>query len=215
MRRDMECNANVRIAVPDRGFIFVETPKVACSSIKLAIGNSVVGARTEAQSRAWWQPKMRVTQEQVAKSDMFRFAVVRNPFDRLVSCWSDKVRAGHWDPPDNKRMTFPQLVHKLHEFNVIGNRHAAPMTQLLTYEGQLIIDYVLRFERLAEDWERLRALTGLGPLPHRNRSKHKPYQEYYDEELRYIVYGAYWQDLVNFGYNFDGTYTDDVPWIVR
>ena len=71
--------------------------------------------------------------------------------------------------------------------------------------GNWLVDYVLRFENLEEDWNRLFMGLGYDPpkLPVKNKSKHKHYFEYYDEDTMKFIHHLYKKDIEVFGYTFE------------
>jgi hypothetical protein len=78
-------------------------------------------------------------------------------------------------------------------------------TEWLTDEkGQIMVDYIGKFEQLDETWSELcRRLNRLEtPLPHVKKSSRKNYQDYYDPETRDIVGEHFRDDVVNFDYSF-------------
>ena len=66
------------------------------------------------------------------------------------------------------------------------------------------IDFIGRFETYQESFDELCSIIGLPgkKLSHRNKTKHKHYTEYYDDESRAIVAAIYAKDLEYFGYKF-------------
>src|SRR5437868_2233178 len=67
------------------------------------------------------------------------------------------------------------------------------------------VDYVMRFENLADDF---RAVCDdldipVQPLPQYNRSTRQHYSEYYDDELRELVWMRFAPEIERFDYTFE------------
>ena len=88
--------------------------------------------------------------------------------------------------------------------------HLAGRDFLFGAGGQLLVDRVLRFERLAEEADELLAQLGLEDrsLPWVNASGSgtpdavPPYADYYDDESRALVAELYHADIEAFAYEF-------------
>jgi Sulfotransferase family len=109
----MSSNRNFSLVESTRFFIiekyktvFTEIPKVACSSFKLWIAELL---DIEFDRNKWeyihdLKLPMEVGYEMEKKfPDYFKFCSVRNPWDRLLSCWLSKIKTEDWDDGKNWR----------------------------------------------------------------------------------------------------------------
>ena len=71
--------------------------------------------------------------------------------------------------------------------------------------GRLMTDTILRQENLNEEWDAMFKKLGHTPpkLPQRNKSEHKHYSHYYDDESVQLVSKLFNKDLKFFGYKFE------------
>jgi len=71
--------------------------------------------------------------------------------------------------------------------------------------GRLMTDTILRQESLNEEWDAMfKKLGHTAPkLPQRNKSEHKHYSHYYDDESVQLVSKIFNKDLKFFGYEFE------------
>jgi hypothetical protein len=67
------------------------------------------------------------------------------------------------------------------------------------------VDYVMRFENLADDFRTVSAKLGIppAPLPQYNRSDREHYSKYYDAELRELIRKRFAPEIERFGYAFE------------
>jgi hypothetical protein len=142
----------------------------------------------------------------------FKFTIVRNPWDRLVSAlaWTDQK----WARGEQLRADdFARQVRQLHA--LFMSALSAPQAQTLPdylYPQSLfifdadqrpLVDFVARFENLQSDWLLICDRLGLNSeLPCRMRSHHGDYREYYDCETRSLVAEMYALDARVFQYEF-------------
>lgn len=134
----------------------------------------------------------------------FKFAVVRNPFDRLVSQFN-YMRSR----PDLRVFIGMAETAALKEYVhlIRRRRHVQWEPQcsfLYDADGSLLVDFVVRFERLANDMELVFEKIGLdgAHLPYLNSTDRAPYRESLTPSLRAQVEKMYENDLMRFGYDF-------------
>ncbi len=158
------------------------------------------------------------------------FAVVRNPFDRVVSEYFFRKRrfsAGEDNPhlanlyrPFDDWVTatfrdgefrtsafFARTGVRFNANNMVGDTLIwfLPQTQWIGgADGEVLVDDILRYEHLGSDWTRFsgkhRIRRGLG---HRNPSpREKGYQHYYSSRTRTIIEEYFRADLDLLDYQF-------------
>ena len=128
-----------------------------------------------------------------------KFTVARNPFDRAISMWKHEswvhiksFREFCNEIISERPKTDMQMWHIQDFYSHLFNNHI------------FLLDHVIRFENLQEDFNTVcdKIEIPRQQLPHKNKSKHKHYAEYYDDETREIVAKKYAKDIEYFGYKF-------------
>ena len=140
----------------------------------------------------------------------FKFAFVRNPWDRLVSAFHYLDRGGCNALDQAFRdahlaryaRDFTAFVHDLDRH--MDGLHLRPQCHwLCDDEGRVLADFVGRFETLTADFGVVAARLELPRvLPCLNTSEHRFYREYYDPDTCAIVHRLYRQDIEAFRYQF-------------
>tara|TARA_R110001592_G_scaffold130031_5_gene343041 strand:- start:1652 stop:2278 length:627 start_codon:yes stop_codon:yes gene_type:complete len=141
----------------------------------------------------------------------WKFAFVRNPYSRMVSWFSyltqglngltaQKIHAKTYGT-DYLLGDFKNFCN-FAPFWVFNNQ----FFHLCDKDENIKIDFVGRYENLQEDLGIVCDKIGIPQqkLPRTNKSKHKHYTEYYDDETRQIVAEKYAKDIEYFGYEFGG-----------
>lgn len=145
----------------------------------------------------------------------FSFSFVRNPWDRAVSdyLWMSKLdkfhgkclRSGSFlDYLLNKNNfsinSLKKLKPELYRYD-----HILPQFKFLyDSEEKQMVNFIGRFENLQEDFNYVcnKLAIPQQQLPHKNKSDHRHYTEYYDDETRDIIAKKYAKDINYFEYEF-------------
>jgi hypothetical protein len=205
-------------AVPALALIYVQIPKVACTSIRYALAKSAgcdissdhrdIHDRQYFRDARWtslgWEPAF------------FSFAVVRNPWDRLVSLYEHVNRPT--DPQtwiqqiDGVRiieagMPFEQFARAVCAGkDELANKHYRSQVAFLAPDwkrDKIRAKLLIKFEYLEAGWARLqRRVPALIDLPRMNQTEHADYRTYYTAELQDLVLQRYCGDVHTFGYAF-------------
>lgn len=172
------------------GLGFVVIPKAGGSSIKTAIRDAmgldqVVGIHAD--------PRLNFTN---SPEGLFTVAFIRNPFDRLVSAWADKIHSPSYIErrlgKHGFRLNMPFDEFVRHVDGHCFDAHIQPQKKFLPVS----VDLIARFERMADVWPKLQSrFSWLPDLPHKNRSERGRWEDMYTPELLQIVERVYAEDI--------------------
>jgi hypothetical protein len=232
---------NARVISHRRKFIFIHVPKAA--------GTSVIDALVEHEDAASTGPARfgsidasfnpppphlaarhyleygLVSRQQF--EEYFKFAFVRNPWDRIVSEYRYRRYPQRYSFKDYLFRHFPaagwadEYCHVIPQYDF-----------LFDGDGRQLVNFIGRYEQIATDFDEVRRILGAAraTLPHRNRSNSlvrrdndllevcrtvrgflslrqrrnsfAHYTAYYDDESIEFVRNLYRQDIEAFGYRF-------------
>ena len=210
-------------------FAFVHIPKTGGISVTHAIMSPIVGYKTYGQiGKLSKELKFRFEMRGKQKHDFgrnfvsnkhitqdlwdqyYKFAFVRNPWDRAVSefHWRHQLNNG-WAPSKDFDEFLKYCEYRIkdqkNKKNDIYWTHAQPQSDYVTDKnGNVILDKIYRFENLQEDVLHLSKVVGLNiELEKHNSSKHNHYSEYYNSARKDFMYKLYKKDIEMFEYEFD------------
>jgi hypothetical protein len=131
------------------------------------------------------------------------FAVVRNPYERMVSSFFfyKYLYKGSRDIGRyfKRYRTFAEFITRFNACEYRDDMQFLPQYKFIfDDDGKLLVDHVLRFETLADDWSKL--IGRESRLPMKNRS---PYKEFdpYTEHTQEVVYQMFKKDFELLNYN--------------
>ena len=154
-------------------------------------------------------------------NNYFKFAFVRNPWDRAVSMFRNIQSAQKMGSKDKSKyldeitrrlnisprdLTFEIFVKAVLRDRVFDNYHWDKQVHCFTDEdNQNLFDFIGRYENLQQDFEVICKRLGFPvvKLPHHNKTRHGHYSSYYSAETELIVGQLYRDDVEMFGYQFE------------
>jgi hypothetical protein len=131
----------------------------------------------------------------------FKFAFVRNPWDRFVSyCAFAHRNTGGFarDPRSAMHGVIDDPNHRRHLLFQPQHRF------ICNADGTIMVDYVGRHETMQASYDAIADRIGLPRqnLQVKNASTHGPWRDYYDDALKRRVAELYERDIELFGYSF-------------
>ncbi|SHE85725.1 Sulfotransferase family protein [Desulfacinum infernum DSM 9756] len=145
--------------------------------------------------------------------EYFKFTIVRNPWDRVVSLYFWHSRNKPEFKPQRKiyhKLGWPfnelREIRKVFDKFVEGEWETNDKFYLI--DGDLCVDFAVRYENLSDDLNKVCQIIGLPPLELPSLKKgFRPdkhhYSEYYTEKSKKIVADRHANDIKFFGYVFD------------
>ena len=200
------------------GLWFVDVPRTASTSIKSVLTEkfgAVFGKTGNQQGVAQGLIPDHTPADQLRAAigdkiwdGLYTFSFVRNPWDRAVSLYLYRTQNNHsLTIPFRDYILSLRLPAKGPEspFSYHGY-HYGNWRYVCDERGQLIVDFVGKFENREADLKIVAQQTGIdyqSLLGERiGTSARKPYSDYYDDETRQIIEEHYARDIELFGYSF-------------
>lgn len=215
---------------PTYKFIYFETPKVACSTIKRtfqaaeaeALGVSL-GKHLHERETSPLKSVMEINdniQSILYKGEYFKFTFVRNPYPRVLSAYLDKIIQNEWErkrhlpllgfAPDSYP-SFLEFLQRIADQNPEDmDIHWCPQT-VLTASKSIEMDFIGRFEHFASDFELLcnkilpnTASKGqIQKIAHHNTGASEKLRELINSDCQAIIKTIYADDFSTYNYSRD------------
>lgn len=142
----------------------------------------------------------------------FKFSLIRNPFERLISVYysPNRVALDNIDLNSFDRQDFLRIVSEERTFReYVCTRDRSRLLDE--------IDFVVRYESLEADFRILCEQLGLPPLTlgrYNVSQRQRDHRQYYDAELIQAVRDRFYEEIDVFGYTFDAVPLPQKNWSV-
>lgn len=204
---------NIRYMIDDeRKLAYLLSSKVACSSISASMYGGEVADNDSIH-------RLNLTKSRLKSSQKvyYKFAFVRNTFERLVSCYESKYVndiknigiTREWLDFDyylfgylRNPVDFTDFIHRICKIpsNLAEDHFVEQYSHLHDRKGNCLVDYIGKYENLENDFEPIRKKYNLKPLPHFNQSNKGNWMDYYTLETAELVWKKYKKDICTYGY---------------
>jgi len=207
------------------GAVYIDTAKAASSSIKATLATHLGIGQPDGNPHEMNFPRPQPGDAHGERiyPGLYTFAFVRNPWDRLVYCYRDKIRGevraftAFAEPgvahcfarldasyADMSLRDFVQAVAAIPDQNA-DEHFRSQSDYLINASGAIAVDFIGRYETLEQGFAavaRRNAFPADNRPPRLQAARRRPYQAFYTRETRRIVEQRYARDLELFHYEF-------------
>ena len=199
-------------------FIFIHIPRTAGFSVNQSLQAWVDHQNLDFSQARWEKDYPHYTSIEIRQivgeerfQEYFKFAFVRNPWDRVLSRYLYLKQLNDLPnrPPNPRGYCPPGTLSFLQWLKGSGPHCVHPLDLrpqkdwFIDDSGHIVVDFIGRFETLEADFAIICQNIGLSlVLPHVNRSDHGHYREYYDQEGRDFVARIFSDDIKTWAYKF-------------
>lgn len=205
--------------------VYIDIAKVASSSIKATLASvlGLQGADGNPHEVEFPRPPTADLQGDRIYPGLYTFAFVRNPWDRLVSCYRDKILGEVTDftgfaesgiahcfarfDAFSANMSFEDFVRAVASISDDeADEHFRSQADYVTNaSGCVAVDFVGRYETLSDDFDHVGHKIGLRSdirLPRLQSAPKLNHASFYTSQTRSIVEARYAKDVELFCYEF-------------
>lgn len=186
----------------EHGFVFLHVSRTAGTSIgKALFGPNYIHRPIALRELEKWVPVDR----------FFKFCFLRNPWDKAVSQYFQARKPNNLQDTGRyleylsaNQLDFPEWIKNITEHMPSKHLEWSGIEMASDARGNVKADFIGRFERLQEDFDKLCDMLAFPrrELGHQNKTERAAYTEYYDDESRSLVARIYEKDIEYFGYVF-------------
>ena len=194
------------IILDEKEVVFASVAKSACSSIK----TSIYGSPPEGIQIHQHTSHLSHRRIPKKKTSYFSFAIVRDPYERLASCYRAKFNK----VDESKFMfsnylfgflknddSFEEFVRKVSNTpDILCDRHFKAQNKIVFASGKKM-DFIGKFENLPSDFEEIRERYDFAELPMLNKSSGRTASDLFSDETRALASKRYEKDFELFGYS--------------
>ena len=188
-------------------FIFIHIPKTAGHSIDTMFLD--LGLVDEG---LWHYTSLEMIKKFNRKmwDEYFSFSIVRNPWSRFLSeyIWQGgNFKTAIETKWGNKDISFEDFCKSDFSWYPEYEKSCLCKTQysyLVDNKRNICVKKIIKFENLQEEFLDVFNKIDIPKIkiPHRNKTEHRPYWEYYNDETKEIVAERFKEDIEFFGYKF-------------
>lgn len=200
------------MVLPEKKIIYLEMPKVANSAIKAGMLKKEFPDAFSIQKES-----LKYTEHHLDRKyrNYFKFTFVRNPMERVVSCYENKY---HGDPETignnmkefdhylfgyiRKDRGFSNFLFKIALIpDSYKDPHFKPQYKIVYDQSKKKrVDFVGKYERLNTVYPKIANKYDLAKLDVYNKTQRNYYMDYYNRWTVFLVYFIYRKDIHYFGY---------------
>lgn len=207
----------------EKKVIYLINAKVASSSIKASIlqldNSTYYDDYNKVHIEALKSTKFIKKKDDFLKcyNKYFKFTFVRNPYERLVSCYENKYHTDrksvgktlqqfHFDDYPfgflKKDKGFNNFIFRicLIPDNFADEHFRSQCFSVYTKEGKCLVDYIGHFEQIKKEYSVICKKYDFNSLPHYNKATKGKWQDYYNPFTAWLVYKRFKKDFIKFGY---------------
>ena len=195
-------------------YVFIHIPKCAGTSVHRALRTLHEQRSLQIDARRYHKHAKASEVRQIlgpAWNSAFKFSIVRNPWDLMVSSYHWWLTlAGNFASlaPHVSRIrglgSFGAFMNSEYGLKMINEQPGRDLLDWISDGGNVVVDFVGRYENLDSDWEQICKALDVAPiaLSRENQVPRADYRSFYDEASRQLVAERFSKSISLFGYEF-------------